>query len=37
MSHLFIMRLNQVDAVQQRGVNCVNRLARKIIEIVKAA
>ena len=36
MLHLFIMRLNQADAVQQRGVNRVRRFACKISEIVKA-
>ena len=37
MLRLFIMRFDQVDAVQQRGVKRVNRFARQIIEIVKAA
>lgn len=36
MLHLFIKRLNQVDAVQQRGVDRVRRFAGKISEIVKA-
>ena len=37
MLYLFIMRFNQVDAVQQRGVQRVNRFAGQIIEVVKAA
>lgn len=37
MLYLFIMRFNQVDAVQQRGVKRVNRFACQIVEIVKAA
>ena len=36
MLRLFIMRFNEVDAVQQRGVKRVNRFAGQIIEIVKA-
>ncbi len=37
MLYLFIMRFNQVDAVQQRGVKRVDRFACQIIKIVKAA
>ncbi len=37
MLYLFIMRFNEVDAVQQRGVKRVNRFACQIVEIVKAA
>jgi hypothetical protein len=36
MLRLFIMRFNEVDAVQQRGVKRVNRFAGQIIKIVKA-
>lgn len=36
MLHLFIKRLNQVDAVQQRGVDRVRGFAGEISEIVKA-
>ncbi len=37
MPRLLIMRFNQVDAVQQRGVKRVNRFADQIVKIVKAA
>ncbi len=37
MLRLFIMRFDQVDAVQQGGVQRVNRFAGQIIEVVKAA
>jgi len=37
MLYLFIMRFDQVDAVQQRGVKRVDRFACQIVEIVKAA
>ena len=36
MLRLFVMRFNEVDAVQQRGVKRVNRFAGQIIKIVKA-
>jgi hypothetical protein len=36
MLHLFITRLNQVDAVQQRGVNRMRRFVCKISEVVNA-
>ncbi len=37
MLRLFIMRFNEVDAVQQRGVQRVDRFACEIVEIVEAA